>query len=86
MSFSFLLGMLACCIAAFVTINRFGFALEGARCAMERIYYDFKYGQLKESEPKWGGFSNINQIITYLSNFGEKLIQEKTYVLDNKYL
>ena len=51
-SFSFLLGMLGCCISAFVSINRFGFALDGALCSFDRIYYDFKNGQLKDSSPK----------------------------------
>ena len=45
-SFIFLLGMLACCISACVTVNRFGFALDGALCSLDRIYYDFKNGQL----------------------------------------
>ena len=46
-SFIFLLGILACCISAFVSGNRFGFAVKGSRCAIDRIYYDFKYGRLK---------------------------------------
>ena len=62
MSFTFLLGMLACCISAFVTVNRFGFALEGSWCAIDRIYYDITKGQLKITEPRWEGFSNITGI------------------------
>ena len=69
MSFSFLLGILACCISAFVSVNRFGFALEGAWCAVDRIYYDSLYGQLKNSEPKWEGFSNLTTISNSLSDF-----------------
>ena len=69
MSFSFLLGILACCISAFVSINRFGFALEGAWCAVDRIYYDSLYGQLKNSEPKWEGFDKINEISENLYKF-----------------
>ena len=46
MSFTFLLGMLACCIAGCVSVNRFGFALEGAWCAIDRIYYDSENGEL----------------------------------------
>ena len=78
MSFSFLLGVLACCISAFVTVNRFGFALEGAWCAVDRIYYDSFYGQLKDSNHKWKGidktlsiFENIIELcdaINYKSN------------------
>ena len=66
MSFSFLLGILACCISAFVSVNRFGFALEGAWCAVDRIYYDSLYGQLKNSEPMWKGFINIANVSTSL--------------------
>ena len=65
MSFSFLLGILACCISAFVSVNRFGFALEGAWCAVDRIYYDSLYGQLKTSEPKWEGFAQVNTTSNY---------------------
>ena len=67
MSFTFLLGMLACCISAFVTVNRFGFALEGSWCAIDRIYYDITKGQLKITEPRWEGFSNITGILNTFS-------------------
>ena len=53
MSFTFLLGILACCISAFVSVNRFGFAIEGTWCALDRIYYDIINGQLTENQPKW---------------------------------
>ena len=46
MSFTFLLGILACCISGCVSVNRFGFALEGAWCAIDRIYYDTTKGEL----------------------------------------
>ena len=69
MSFSFLLGILACCISAFVSVNRFGFALEGAWCAVDRIYYDSLYGQLKNSEPKWEGFEKVKEISENLHKF-----------------
>ena len=67
MSFTFLLGMLACCISAFVTVNRFGFALEGSWCAIDRIYYDITKGQLKITEPRWEGFGNITGILDTFS-------------------
>ena len=76
MSFSFLLGILACCVSAFVSANRFGFALEGAWCAVDRVYYDSLYGQLKTSEPKWEGFENITGISRNLSDF-------YNYIIDN---
>ena len=80
MSFSFLLGILACCVSAFVSANRFGFALEGAWCAADRVYYDSLYGQLKTSEPRWEGFSNLGYISKNLSNF-LKSIEGKLDVL-----
>ena len=61
--------MLACCISAFVTVNRFGFALEGSWCAMERIYYDSINGQLQLTKPKWEGFSNISSILSEFLSF-----------------
>ena len=69
MSFIFLLGILACCIAGCVSVNRFGFALEGARCALDRIYYDSVNGQLKIDEPKWKGFSKLSGLIDSLRTF-----------------
>ena len=87
MSFSFLLGILACCISAFVSINRFGFALEGAWCAVDRIYYDSLYGQLKNSEPKWEGFDKITNISTSLYHFANYIKENndwKNDLLPNK--
>jgi hypothetical protein len=55
--------VLACCISGFVTVNRFGFALEGSRCAFDRIYYDALYGQLKNSIPRWEGLYQIYKFI-----------------------
>ena len=69
MSFIFLLGILACCIAGCVSVNRFGFALEGARCAVDRIYYDLINGQLKIDEPKWKGLTNHNEKFNELDKF-----------------
>ena len=67
--FSFLLGMVACCISAFVSINRLGFALEGTRCAVDRIYYDTINGQLKTTKPLWEGFDDNKKLIEYLETF-----------------
>ena len=75
MSFIFLLGILACCISGCVSVNRFGFALEGARCAVDRIYYDSLYGQLKEDEPKWKGLNNINDLVLIQFNGKTALIK-----------
>ena len=76
MSFSFLLGILACCVSAFVSANRFGFALEGAWCAVDRVYYDSLYGQLKTSEPKWEGMDNLNKLSNNLSDFFNYMMVE----------
>ena len=73
LSWVFLCGVLACCIAGFVTANRFGFALYGTRCAYERIYYDIMFGQKKETYPKWEGIDNINQIYQKLSKLNQTL-------------
>ena len=62
-SFTFLLGMLSFCICAFVSVNRFGFALEGAWCSLDRIYYDFKNGQLKASPPRWIGLQELKKAL-----------------------
>ena len=71
MSFSFLLGVLACCISAFVTVNRFGFALEGSWCAIDRVYYDTLYGQLKDSEDRWEGIEKTKNILGNITSFCE---------------
>ena len=55
LSWIFLCGVLACCIAGFFTANRFGFTLYGTQCAYERIYDDIMYGQYKTTYPKWEG-------------------------------
>ena len=77
LSWIFLCGVLACCIAGFVTANRFGFALYGTQCAYERIYDDIMYGQHKDNFPKWEGFQSLKKTITYLENI-IKSIKKKT--------
>ena len=69
----FFFGVLACCISAFVTVNRFGFALEGAWCTVGRIYYDSLYGQLKINDPRWEGFDNITSNLEKLNKFCKSL-------------
>ena len=76
MSFSFLMGIFACCISAFYTVNRFGFALEGAWCAIDRIYYDSLYGQLKDTEDRWDGIQNTKNILDNIYSFCKKLIDD----------
>ena len=78
------MGVLACCISGFVTVNRFGFALEGSRCAFDRIYYDALYGQLKNSETRWRGvnkdcytdqskdFEDIRKNVIFMGYFHDK--------------
>ena len=69
----FFLGVLACCISAFVTVNRFGFALQGTWCGISRMYYDSKFGQLKLNTPRWEGFTNITNILDQLNKFSESI-------------
>ena len=75
MSFSFLIGILACCISSFISVNRFEYALNGVLCVIDRIYYDTQIGELEgfkydnykpEKVVKWDGFSanNNNGIIS----------------------
>ena len=76
MGFSFLLGVLACCISAFVIVNRFGFALEGSRCAFERIYYDTIYGQLKQYQPRWEGLETTNNSLGIIKKICDLIANE----------
>lgn len=84
-SFTFLLGMLAFCICAFVSVNRFGFALEGAWCSLDRIYYDFKNGQLKESYPKWIGLIAIKETLNDFNTFENTINQTNTELKPTKW-
>ena len=79
MSFSFLLGILACCISAFVTVNRFGFALEGSWCAIDRVYYDSYFGQLKDTKPRWEGLEDTEKILNNAYNFCKNLPGENWF-------
>ena len=87
LSWIFLCGVLACCIAGFVTANRFGFASYGIQCAYERIYYDSIYGQLKKTYPKWEGFDNLENVKNLLTNF-ITILEKNDYnlPLENFYL
>ena len=68
-SFTFLLGMLAFCIAGFITTRRFGFALLGSWCSFDRFYYDSLNGQIKPTYPKWEGLSKLSNLLTKFRNF-----------------
>ena len=61
LSFIFLTGIIACCIAGFVTANRFGFCSYAVQCAYERVYYDTLNGQIKNTYPKWEGIDKIQE-------------------------
>ena len=67
LSFVFLCGVLACCIAGFVTANRIGFASYGVQCAYERIYYDTVREQLKVDYPKFKGLNYTKNFYEYLN-------------------
>ena len=78
--FIFFSGIIACCIAGFVTANRYGFCSYGVQCAYERIYYDTLNGQIKTTLPKWEGLDNIQ---THLNNI-KYIYNNITLLLDNK--
>ena len=60
-AFIFLCGIIACCISGFVTTHRFGKMGRAVKCAYERIYYDSKFGQMKDSSEKWEGLEIYSQ-------------------------
>ena len=60
-AFIFLCGIIACCISGFVTTHRFGKMARAVKCAYERIYYDSKFGQMKDSSEKWEGLEIYSQ-------------------------
>ena len=66
---TFLIGILACCISGCVSVVRFGWAIEGAWCGLDRLYYDSLNGQLKDTDPKWKGFQNAYEVLDNLTNF-----------------
>ena len=73
LSWIFLCGILACCIAGFVTANRFGFASYAVQCVYERIYYDTINGQLKDTLPRWTGTKGIKDFIKSLNEAFDNL-------------
>ena len=82
-SFTFLLGLLACCVAGFVTTRRFGFCLYGTWCSVDRLYYDTLNGQLKNSFPRWEGLKNLTDILSDLSSFTNEIVTPSSAYLFN---
>ena len=66
--FIFFCGILACCISGILVSVNFGKKVGSAKCIYERIYYDSKYGELKNGT-KWEGLENRNTIIEGLKTF-----------------
>ena len=66
--FIFFCGILACCISGILVSVNFGKKVGSAKCIYERIYYDSKYGELKNGT-KWEGLENRNTIIEGLKAF-----------------
>ena len=66
--FIFFCGILACCISGILVSVNFGKKVGSAKCIYERIYYDSKYGELKNGT-KWEGLENRNTIIEGLRTF-----------------
>ena len=57
-SFTFLCGIIACCISGIVINTRFAKYTRVVQCAYERVYYDSEYGQITYETPKWEGLQN----------------------------
>lgn len=66
--FIFFCGVLACCISGILVSVNFGKKVGSAKCIYERIYYDSKYGELKNGT-KWKGLENRNELIEELYKF-----------------
>ena len=66
--FIFFCGVLACCISGILVSLNFGKKIGSAKCIYERIYYDSKYGELKNGT-KWEGLENRNKFIDELKYF-----------------
>ena len=66
--FIFLCGVLACCISGIIVSINFGKKVGSTKCMYERIYYDSKFGEMKNGT-KWEGFNNKNKLITELNTF-----------------
>ena len=79
------MSILACCISAFVIVNRFGFALNGAMCAFDRIYYDTLNGQLKKEGEKWEGLKNTAEILDYIEDLCI-FIEDKNIEIEDSFL
>ena len=85
MSFSFLLGILACCISSFVSVNRFEYAVNGVLCSIDRIYYDTKNGELQgntdgfdsSTDLRWKGTNNDEAINTAIDTISENFKNTK---------
>ena len=66
--FIFLCGVLACCVSGILVSINFGKKVTATNCIYERIYYDSKYGELK-NETKWVGLENTKDLIEGLKAF-----------------
>ena len=91
-SFSFLCGIIACCISGIVTSVRFGKYVKATQCGYERIYYDSQFGQLKDSYPRWEGFYNNSlklsqslNIISKITDLNAQDLEKISLSSDNKW-
>ena len=73
LSFSFFCGLTACGISGIVTVVRFGKIVNAVQCSYERVYYDLKYGQLKDSYPRWEGISNNTEKLSKSRDLVDKV-------------
>ena len=76
LSFSFFCGITACGISGIVTVVRFGKILNAVQCSYERVYYDLKFGQLKDSYPRWEGISKNTEKLSKSKELVENLLKQ----------
>ena len=88
-SFTFLCGIIACCISGIVINTRFAKYTRVVQCAYERVYYDSEYGLIQYETPKWEGLQkNILKLKNskiLINVFGEEEI-EKCFLLDENWV
>ena len=75
LSFSFFCGITACGISGIVIVVRFGKILNAVQCSYERVYYDLKFGQLKDSYPRWEGISKNTEKLSKSKELVENLLK-----------
>lgn len=88
-SFTFLCGIIACCISGIVINTRFAKYTRVVQCAYERVYYDSEYGQIQYETPKWEGLQKntlkLKNSKILINVFGDEEIK-KCFLLDENWV